>query len=53
MTLIIPNSYSNLLINSENTEKGIKAVKEMFQSNLAAQLTLLRVTAPMVVLSGT
>ncbi|MBQ2006611.1 MAG: aspartate--ammonia ligase [Bacteroidales bacterium] len=53
MTLIIPNSYSNLLVNSENTEKGIKAVKEMFQSNLAAQLTLLRVTAPMVVLSGT
>lgn len=53
MTLIIPSSYSNLLVNSENTEKGIKAVKEMFQSNLAAQLTLLRVTAPMVVLSGT
>ncbi len=25
----------------------------MFQTNLAAQLTLLRVTAPMVVLSGT
>ncbi len=53
MTLIIPSSYTNLLVNSENTEKGIKAVKEMFQSNLAAQLTLLRVTAPMVVLSGT
>lgn len=53
MSLIIPSSYKNLLINSENTEKAIKSVKDMFQSNLSAQLTLLRVTAPMVVLSGT
>ena len=37
----------------ENTEKAIKAVKDMFQDNLSAQLALLRVTAPMVVLSGT
>ena len=36
----------------ENTEKAIKAVKDMFQDNLSAQLALLRVTAPMVVLSG-
>ena len=37
----------------EATEKAIKCVKDMFQENLSAQLALLRVTAPMVVLSGT
>jgi aspartate--ammonia ligase len=53
MSLYIPKGYSNLLGNLENTEKAIKAVKDMFQDNLSAQLALLRVTAPMVVLSGT
>lgn len=43
----------NLLGTVENTEKAIKAVKDMFQENLSAQLALLRVTAPMVVMSGT
>ena len=52
MSLFIPHNYSNLLGNTENTEKAIKAVKDMFQTNLSAQLTLLRVTAPMVVLTG-
>ena len=49
MALILPDNYKNLLGNSENTEKAIKAVKDMFQSNISAQLALLRVTAPMVV----
>ena len=53
MKLTLPNNYSNILGNTENTEKAIKAVKDMFQNNLSAQLALLRVTAPMVVLSGT
>ena len=53
MSLIIPKDYRNLLGGLENTEKAIKAVKDMFQSNLSAQLALLRVTAPIVVLSGT
>ena len=53
MALIIPEGYRNILGNVENTEKAIKAVKDMFQDNLSAQLALLRVTAPMVVLSGT
>ena len=53
MSLIIPNGYVNLLGTVENTEKAIKAVKDMFQENLSAQLALLRVTAPMVVMSGT
>ena len=53
MALIIPEGYVNILGGVENTEKAIKAVKDMFQDNLSAQLALLRVTAPMVVLSGT
>lgn len=53
MSLYIPNDYHNLLGSLENTEKAIKAVKDMFQDNLSAQLALLRVTAPMVVMSGT
>ena len=53
MSLIIPHGYVNLLGTVENTEKAIKAVKDMFQENLSAQLALLRVTAPMVVMSGT
>jgi len=52
MSLILPKDYRNLLGGPENTEKAIKAVKDMFQSNLSAQLALLRVTAPIVVLSG-
>ena len=53
MSLYIPKDYRNLLGSVESTEKAIKAVKDMFQVNLSAQLALLRVTAPMVVLSGT
>ena len=53
MGLIIPKGYRNLLGSVEATEKAIKCVKDMFQENLSAQLALLRVTAPMVVLSGT
>ena len=48
-----PDNYVNLLGSAESTEKAIKYVKDMFQANLSAQLALLRVTAPMVVLSGT
>lgn len=51
--LFIPEGYSNALGSQEVTEKAIKMVKEMFQKNLAAQLSLLRVTAPMAVLKGT
>ena len=50
--LYIPKNYRNLLGGVEQTEKAIKAVKDMFQVNLSAQLALLRVTAPMMVLSG-
>ena len=50
--LFIPKNYHNILGGVEQTEKAIKAVKDMFQVNLSAQLALLRVTAPMMVLSG-
>lgn len=50
--LFIPEGYKNILGSQETTEKAIKMVKDMFQKNLAAQLSLLRVTAPMVVLKG-
>jgi aspartate--ammonia ligase, AsnA-type len=53
MPLFIPKDYTNILGNVQNTEKAVKSVKDMFQDNLSAQLALLRVTAPMVVLSGT
>ena len=49
---MLPEGYRNILGSMENTEKAIKAVKDMFQENLSAQLALLRVTAPMVVMSG-
>lgn len=50
--LILPTNYKNILPSVEDTEKAIMDVKQMFQTNLAASLTLLRVTAPMMVLSG-
>ncbi|MCQ2120164.1 MAG: aspartate--ammonia ligase [Bacteroidales bacterium] len=52
MNLFIPKNYKSLLGDFESTEQAVKAVKDMFQDNLSAQLALLRVTAPMVVLSG-
>jgi len=51
--LMKPKGYKDLLGGEENTEKAIKLVKDMFQANLSAQLSLLRVTAPMVVMTGT
>ena len=52
MSLVVPVGYYDVLGGLENTEKAIKAVKDMFQENLSAQLCLLRVTAPMMVMSG-
>ncbi|MBR5384370.1 MAG: aspartate--ammonia ligase [Bacteroidales bacterium] len=51
MTMIIPEGYRDIIGGPEATERAIKAVKDMFQLNLSAQLALLRVTAPMMVLS--
>ena len=53
MEVTKPVGYKDILGGEENTEKAIKLVKDMFQANLSAQLSLLRVTAPMVVMAGT
>lgn len=50
--LIKPVNYSPVL-NLQQTEQGIAKIKEFFQSNLAAELRLRRVTAPLFVLRGT
>ncbi len=52
MPLIIPPRYRRKL-QPETTEVAIKMVKDAFQSTLATDLNLRRVTAPLFLLSGT
>ena len=52
MSLIIPRQYRRKLL-PETTEVAIKMVKDTFQSTLAKELNLRRVTAPLFLLSGT
>ena len=47
--LIKPKEYARLL-DMKQTEQGIKLIKEFFQQNLATELRLRRVTAPLFVL---
>lgn len=49
--LIKPVNYQSLL-DMHQTEQGIKLIKEFFQLNLATELRLRRVTAPLFVLKG-
>ena len=49
--LIKPKNYYPLL-NTYDTEQGIKVIKEFFQENLATGLRLRRVTGPLFVLRG-
>lgn len=49
--LIKPIGYQALL-DMRQTEMGIKLIKEFFQQNLATELRLHRVTAPLFVLKG-
>lgn len=49
--LIRPNRYEALL-DLQQTELGIKQIKAFFQQNLASELRLRRVTAPLFVLKG-
>ncbi|MGN1280653.1 MAG: aspartate--ammonia ligase [Succinivibrio sp.] len=49
--LIKPTDYRPLL-DKIQTEKGIKLIKDFFQQNLATELRLRRVTAPLFVLQG-
>ncbi|HLP05837.1 MAG TPA: aspartate--ammonia ligase [Paludibacter sp.] len=50
--LFRPANYEPLL-NLQQTELGISKIKDFFQLNLASELRLRRVTAPLFVLSGT
>jgi aspartate--ammonia ligase len=52
MKLIIPPNYKSIL-NLKETERSIKMIKDFFESNLAAELKLRRVTAPLFVQRGT
>jgi aspartate--ammonia ligase len=49
---MIPAGYRPLLSPKE-TERAIRSIKEFFQTNLAFELNLIRVTAPLFVESGT
>lgn len=49
--LIKPKCYKALL-DTKQTEQGIKLIKEFFQQNLSTELRLRRVTAPLFVLKG-
>lgn len=49
--LIEPHHYHPLL-DMQQTEQGIKLIKDFFQQNLSTELRLRRVTAPLFVLKG-
>jgi len=49
--LFIPPGYRPL-VNPRDTERAIRAIKEFFQTNLAFELNLTRVTAPLFVKAG-
>ncbi len=50
--IVFPDNYQPLL-GLRQTELAIRQIKEFFQTNLAFELNLMRVTAPLFVLSGT
>ena len=50
--VLFPQDYQPLL-DLRQTELAIRQIKEFFQTNLAFELNLIRVTAPLFVLSGT
>jgi aspartate--ammonia ligase len=50
--LMIPDSYAPLL-DLRETELAIREIKTFFQTNLAFELNLIRVTAPLFVQTGT
>ncbi|HER08215.1 MAG TPA: aspartate--ammonia ligase [Bacteroides sp.] len=52
MKLVIPRDYRSPLTLKE-TERAIKMIKDFFEMNLAAELKLRRVTAPLFVQRGT
>ncbi len=53
MTRFIPPNHYRPLLSLKETEKAIRLIKEFFQINLAVELNLIRVTAPLFVKAGT
>ncbi len=51
-TLILPSGYRPIL-DARHTERAIQKIKDAFQTALAYELDLVRVTAPLFVRSGT
>jgi aspartate--ammonia ligase len=51
-TLILPDGYRPIL-DARHTERAIQKIKDAFQTALAYELDLVRVTAPLFVRSGT
>lgn len=51
MNIIVPYGY-NAAMDMQQTEQGIKLIKDFFQQNLSTELRLRRVTAPLFVLKG-
>ena len=50
--LVLPPGYRALL-DPKHTERAIQKIKDVFQTNLAFELNLVRVTAPLFVKTGT
>lgn len=52
MSYLIRPPYYKAVLNKNETEQGIKVIKDFFQENLATALCLRRVTGPLFVLRG-
>ena len=49
---VIKPLHYDALLDTKQTEQGIKLIKDFFQQNLSTELRLRRVTAPLFVLKG-
>ncbi|HML64397.1 MAG TPA: aspartate--ammonia ligase [Dysgonomonas sp.] len=52
MSYLIKPKHYHALLDLQQTEMGIKQIKDFFQQNLSSELRLRRVTAPLFVLKG-
>lgn len=52
MSYLIKPKHYRALLDLQQTEMGIKQIKDFFQQNLSSELRLRRVTAPLFVLKG-
>ena len=52
MSKVMKPAGYRALLDTRQTEQGIKLIKDFFQQNLSTELRLRRVTAPLFVLQG-